>query len=450
MTKHMLLSDSRAYEIYGAYGALVYTAPVIGGYVADRFLGNRLAIYIGGSMIAVGHFILAVPIAKALFPGLAFIVTGTGLFKSNISSLLGRFYEINDQRRDGGFTIFYMGINIGAFLAPLVCGYLGERYGWHYGFSAAGVGMLFGLLILLKWNHVLGNVGKVPDWERLVSPFYLGISRLHLILGIIVLMIPCCALLLYNASLMRYFLQIFVVGVILLLIFLAASVTSEERKCIATFSAMLPFYVVFFACFEQAGGSMNLFTSRNLERTIFGLEIPPSSFQMLNPLFVILLSPLMSAFWLKLNRKNLEPLVPFKFSLGLLQVGIGFALLVIGIRGANNGLMSMNWLILAYLFHSTGELCLSPIGLSMTTKLSPIRFSSLMMGILFLSIASAHYIAQLIAKSCCVPGSEGQDRIASLLAFKHTFQVLIWIPICAALLSIIFSPFVNKVFHRHQ
>lgn len=450
MTKHMLLSDSRAYEIYGAYGALVYTSPVVGGYVADHFLGNRLAIYIGGVMIALGHFILAIPMHQALFPGLAFIAAGTGLFKANISSLLGHFYETNDSRRDGGFTLFYMGINIGAFLAPLVCGFLGEQYGWHYGFATAGVGMLVGLVILLRWNHVLGEIGKPPDWRKLISPFLFGLSRLHLIFGGIILMVPLCTLLLSSTVLMRYFLQVFVAGTLLLLLSIAAGVPAEERKCIATFAVMLPFYIVFFACFEQAGGSMNLFASRNLDRTLFGWEILPSSFQMLNPLFVILLSPLISALWLKLSQKKMEPLVPFKFSLGLLQVGIGFAWLVMGINSASNGLMSMSWLAIAYLFHSTGELCLSPIGLSMTTKLSPARFSSFMMGTLFLSIASAHYIAQVIAKACGTQDDTGQDRLASLLAFKQTFQVLVWIPISAALLAMILSPIVNKVFQRHQ
>lgn len=452
MTKKLLMNDETSYEVYGAYTALVYASTVIGGYMADRFLGNRLAIYIGGVLIAMGHFTLAMPIQKSLFMGLAFIILGTGFFKANISSLLGQFYQKNDPRRDGGFTIFYMGINIGGFLAPLICGLVGEKFGWHYGFALAGFGMLSGLLVLVCGSDVLKGKGEAPNRQKLMKARFMGLSQFHLILIGTVIMVPVCGFVIFNKTIMEYFLQIFGGAALIALFWLAFKAEPEERKSMLTLAVMLPFYMAFFACFEQAGASMNLFADRNVDRMLFGFEIPTTYFQMLNPMFIILCAPLISMLWIKLGQKKKDPLTPIKFVLGLLQVGLGFACLIAGVKSAHEGMTSMIWLTLAYFFHSTGELCLSPVGLSMATKLSPARFTGFMMGVLFLSIAFASYLAQVIAKVFGAPKGidVAQDKIASLAGFADIYQFLVYMPIGAAVLLLLIYPFIKGVFLRHQ
>ncbi len=452
MTKQLLMADGDSYVIYGAYTALVYASGVVGGYIADKFLGNRLAIYMGGVLIAMGHFTLAMPIDQSLFMGLAFIILGTGFFKANISSLLGQFYQKNDPRRDGGFTIFYMGVNIGGFLSPLVCGYVGERFGWHYGFALAGFGMLLGLLVLMRGSDVLKGKGEAPDRKKLMEARFLGLSQFHLILIGTILMVPVCGFLVFNKTVMGHFLQIFGGVTLLALFWLAFKAEPEERKSMFTLAVMLPFYMAFFACFEQAGASMNLFADRNIDRMLFGIEVPTTYFQMLNPLFIILCAPVISAIWIKLGQKKKEPLAPLKYVLGLLQVGLGFACLIMGIKAAHEGMTSMIWLVLAYFFHSTGELCLSPVGLSMTTKLSPARFTSFMMGVLFLSVAFANYLAQIIAKVFGAPEGvdTAQDKLASLAGFSAIYEFLVYMPIVSAGILLLIYPFIKGVFQRHQ
>jgi POT family proton-dependent oligopeptide transporter len=456
MTFELLYTDHRSYGIYGAYGALVYGAPVIGGYLADRYLGNRRAIYLGGFIIALGHFTLAMPGNWSLFYGISFIIIGTGFFKANVSTLVGQLYKKGDPRRDSGFTIFYMGINMGGFLAPLICGTIGEKFGWHYGFGLAGLGMLVGMLVLFWGADVIKDIGHSPVGKKLDERKYFGLSLFHLTILVSLCLVPLLVFLIDHNEVLGHFLQFFGLAVLSFILVLAFKSQGDERRCLLTLLMMLPFYMCFFACLEQAGGSMNLFAARNVDRFLWGKEIKITWFQSVNPLFIVTLAPVFSSLWSFLGRRGKDLLTPTKFSLGLAQAGIGFGCLLIGISQANSGgYTSMIWLILAYFFNTTGEICLSPVGLSMVTKLSPPKFCSLMMGSLMLSISFAQYIAALIAKTF---GGASQaieltkDRVLSLVNFNKIFEVLFIFPLVAAVLvlAIGFIPAVRQVFIRHQ
>lgn len=445
ITSELLFDDKKAYGIYGTYGALVYAAPVIGGYIADRLLGYMRTIYIGGFIIAIGNFILATSHEMSLYAGLACIIVGTGFFKSNITSLLGQYYKANDPRRDGAFTIFYMGINIGAFFSPLLCGTIGEKYGWHYGFGLAGLGMLFGVFTLWKGRHELAGAGDPPN--------PLKVNKVQLkVLGGVAVILPLIALMMANFQYMEYFLPTFGVLTLFYVLYLLIDCNPEERKCMLTFLLMLPFYLAFFASFEQAGGSLNLFAERNVDRVIFGWEVPATWFQSLNPLYIVVFAPFFSRIWTHLGRTGKDLMTPLKFVLGLLGVSLGFYVLAIGCGlSTSNGVTSVLWISLAYLAHTLAELCISPIGLSMATKLSPKRFVGLMVGVLFLSISFANYLASLIAVFFSNNKANlATDKVASLSTFQDIFDFLIYFPLVAALILLVISPFLRGIFSRHQ
>jgi len=335
----------KAATIYGLYTSAVYFMAIPGGWVADRFLGQRRAVLAGGILIALGHYSLAISGLPLFYCGLILIVCGTGLLKPNISAIVGQLYAPEDPRRDAGFSLFYMGINLGAFISPLVCGGLGQKIGWHWGFGAAGVGMTFGILQYVLGGRRLGGAGlrvrraAAPSGERETPRF-----------------------------------------------------TVVEVRRIAAIGILFLFSAVFWAAFEQAGSSFNLFADQRTRTSIMSWEFPSSWFQSVEPIFIILLSPVFAWLWVRLGRH--EPSSPAKFACGLLFVGIGPLLLAIAsASGAPDIRVSPLWLVLVYLFQTFGELCLSPVGLSMVTKLAPPRVVGLMMGIWFLSLALGNYIA---------------------------------------------------------
>jgi POT family proton-dependent oligopeptide transporter len=453
MTKELLFGDEKAYGIYGAYGALVYGAPLVGGYLADRYLGNRRAIYLGGFIIALGHFTLALPIQSALYYGIAFIIVGTGFFKANVASLVGQLYEKGDPRRDSGFTLFYMGINLGGFLAPLACGFVGETFGWHYGFALAGFGMLLGILVLFWGRDIIKDVGFSPIGKKLDKPVFLGLSlfKITIILGI--LAAPLVALMVDHNHVLKHFVTIFGVGTLAMILYFIYVSEKEERKCLLTILVMLPFYMIFWACFEQAGGSMNLFAERNVDKMLFGWELKTSWFQSLNPFFIVTCAPLFTLLWDYITKKRgRDLLTSTKFALGLAQAGLGFGCLLIAIKTSTpEGYTAMIWLVLAYLLHSTGELCISPVGLSMVSKLSPARFASFMMGSVYLCISFGHYIAAFIARFFCECSEKDitTDKIASLDVFYRIYETLFYFPLGAAVLALIIGYFTKGIFRRH-
>ena len=416
-------ADAKAYGIYGAYGALVYGMPVIGGLLADKLLGFRKAILFGGILMAIGHFVLALENTLLFYLALAFIIVGNGFFKPNISSFLGTFYGSNDARKDGAFTIFYMGVNLGAFLAPLTCGYLGETIGWHWGFGVAGIGMLIGLVVFWGNMRKFEDKGNMPELgaRSLIGAFKFN----HLVILASILLVPLCALMLnLNDYLLYILLTLGVVIIGYLIIYSLLIAEKQEGRRLLTVVVLFFFHMLFWALFEQAGGSLTLFAERNVDRMVMGSEIPTSIFQSVNPLFIILLAPVFSWFWLKLNKTGKEPSTPMKFVLGLFQLGLGFGIIVFAAKFmSNDGMVPVIFLILMYLLHTMGELCLSPIGLSMVTKLSPGKIVGFVMGAWFLSISFAHELAAFLGKQTTIP-SENASTAETLMGFSDVY--LVW------------------------
>ena len=377
---------AKAAGIYGLYTGAVYFTSIPGGYVADRLLGLRRAVLVGGILIALGHYSLAVDSLTFFYAGLVLIVAGTGLLKPNISSIVGQLYAEGDPRRDAGFSIFYMGINLGAFISPLVCGYLGQRIGWHWGFGAAGVGMTLGLVQYVLGGHRLGRAGLLREapagagllWAKLIAA----------VAGITALLV----------ALWSYRDFIVLVGVAGLFTWLVRQArTPVEKKRTAALIVLFVFATLFWAGFAQAGSSLNLFADQVTRTSLFGWSFPSSWFQSVQPAFIILLAPVFAWVWVALGRR--EPSSPAKFSYGLLFVGLGFLVVAIAawLYGHDQVKVSPLWLIALYLLHTIGELCLSPVGLSTVTKLAPERFLGLMMGIWFLALSLGNFIGGRVA-----------------------------------------------------
>ncbi len=364
MTKYLLLNTEKAGNIYGAYLGLVYLSPLIGGYISDRYWGQNKSIIFGGIVMAIGQaFLAAVSFMSpeivtnnmwlTYYPALGVIILGCGFIKANISTAVGTLYGKNDPRRDGAYTIFYMGINLGAMLAPLVCGTLGEKYGWGYGFASAAVLMALGVVNYVMWNKKL-----LPD--AVFHPA--GAKKVN-----------------EDGSLQKH-----------------EPLTAEEKQRVAVIFIMAFFVIFFWSAFEQAGSSLTLFADRSTDRVlhIFGYawEVPTTYFQSLNPLFIFVLAPVFSKLWVWMAKRNVEPTTPHKFVWGLGLLSLGFVVMAYTaslVSGGNK--VNMILLVLVYLLHTLGELCLSPVGLSMVTKLSPARFGSLMMGVWFGAIFVANF-----------------------------------------------------------
>ncbi len=403
------LDDQTAAAIYGLYTAAVYVVALPGGWIADRLIGAQRAIFIGGLIIASGHFTLAFPGRVPFFLGLLLIICGTGLLKPNISAAVGELYPQGDGRRDAGFTLFYMGINIGAFLGPLVCSTLGEsgRFGWHWGFAAAGIGMVGGLWYFQRTRHRLGDAGRLPSldptrpadrarihagWRAVGTAVALIVATSTALLTDLVEVDAVAAAertgMLIAAVAVAYFVYLFVF----------AGLSGEEKRRVVVIVILFLACALFWAGFEQTGSSFNLFAERYTQRVFAGFEIPAGWFQSINAFFVFTLAPVMAALWVRLAQRNLDPSTPAKFGLGLILLGTGFLVMIgaatIVIAGQQ---VLPSWLVMTYLLHTIGELALSPVGLSATTKLAPHRFAGQMMGVWFLGTALGNLVAGLVA-----------------------------------------------------
>lgn len=398
---------ARAAGLYGTYTMLVYLTPLLGGYLADRFLGTHKALVIGGAIIACGHFVLALPGMNAFYAGLGLVVIGTGFFKANVSTMVGQLYREGDTRRDSGFTLFYMGINTGGFLGPLVCGYLAQnaRFGWHYGFAAAGVGMVLGLIayMILKKKY-LGDIGDKPTGSTKASAGAAALpgDDMSTRNGAIGALVGAGVAWVISQSIFGVIIGS-VIGAALAITILGTQ-GEERQRVIALF--VVSFFVVFFwAAFEQAGSSMSLFADKNTNLQLGSFTIPSSWFQSVNSLFIILFAPVFAGIWLMLGRRGQEPSTPLKMAIGLTMVGAGFLVLAIGGGRADLGVkVSPLWLVGAFLLHTFGELCLSPVGLSYVTKVAPLKFASLLMGVWFLANAAANKVAGFLAGYTPTPG----------------------------------------------
>jgi POT family proton-dependent oligopeptide transporter len=524
LTQHFLFGDREAQGLYAAYASLVYLAPVLGGWVADRYLGSRKAVTVGALLLVAGHFGMAfegsgsrqyvdfggssyelvadgrgedralqlvtptgerlsasftseglvvqngaaaglptaIPAAdlqtrtvqqplyvQILFFSLSLIIVGVGFLKANISTIVGALYEPGDPRRDGGFTIFYMGINLGSVLATWLCAWLGIAYGWSYGFGLAGLGMLAGLVTFLMGQKWLGGRAEPPSPEMLrEKKGPLSLEWLIYVGGFIMLL-PAWFLVQRDelvTTLLTWGAPIILLSMLGWSLFALRGV---ERSRMVVALILITFTVLFWTLFEQAGSSLTLYADRNTDLTVIGdLRMNAAQVQLFNPLFIVLLAPVFAGLWTWLGKRGLEPSTPVKFALALAQVGLGFLVLVIGINTAADSAyrVPLIWLALAYLLHTTGEICLSPVGLSMITKLSVPRVVGLMMGVWFLASALAHTLAGLVAQatSSDTVGGVVVDPAAALANYAEVFTQIGWAGVIVGGVLLLLSPLLKR------
>jgi POT family proton-dependent oligopeptide transporter len=404
-TGGMGLDDVTATAIYGLYTAAVYMVALPGGWIADRVLGLRRSVFYGGCVIAAGHFTMAIPSTIAFYLGLTLIVIGTGLLKPNISAVVGDLYPEGGARRDAAFSIYYMGINVGGFFGPLVCGFLGETINWHLGFSAAGFGMVAGLVQYRLGARHLGSAGLLKDDPPALALRAQARRSLYRALeasvGLILIVGVLQSIGAIHLTLLGFvdYTGIVIVAIaaaFLLYVVFFGGLTLTEKRRVGVIAVCFLAAACFWSGFEQAGSSMNLFAERLTNRMIGGWEMPASWLQSVNSMFIILLAPVFSAMWLALGSRS--PSIPAKMALGLIQLGVGFAVMAwASMYASPEHAVSPTWLVATYFFHTTGELCLSPIGLSSITKLSPHRYVGQMMGIWFMGAALGNLVAGRVA-----------------------------------------------------
>ena len=523
LTQHFLMSDESSSVLYGAYGALVYVMTIIGGSLADRYLGARKAVTFGAILLTFGHFGMAfegegsrqlishgdkqyeivldgrggdarqqivtdlgssyvsftetsmdiaepqaVGLASSidrseftisveteetylniLYLSLALIIAGVGFLKANISTIVGSLYGFGDARRDSGFTIFYMGINIGAFLASLSCGYLGIVHGWKYGFGLAGAGMLLGLVIFLSCQSWLDGKAEPPSIEKLKQKVFLGINVEWLCYSVGLVIIAVSMLLVMNADLVGGILG--PIGILMFLWLVSHAFTQlqgdERSRMLAAIYFVLA-QIPFWALFEQAGSSLNLFTARLVDREIMGWSVPGPVFQSLNAGFIFLFAPIMAWLWVWLARRQLNPSTPVKFALGVAMAGLGFLVLVAGMQGTGAvGLTPVIFIFLIYWIHTMGELMVSPVGLSAVTKLAPAKIVGMTMGAWFLYSGLSNYLAGAIARTTGAETIGGQmtNVSAAKAGYVDVYSQVGYIALGIALLMLLVAPVVSKM-----
>ena len=523
LTQHFLMSDEASSMLYGAYGALVYVMTIIGGSLADRYLGTRKAVTFGAILLTLGHFGMsfegdgsrqlllhgdkqyeiqldarggdarqriltdqgmsyvtftettmdiaepeAVGLAASidrdeftmrvetqetylniLYLSLALIIAGVGFLKANISTIVGSLYGFGDSRRDSGFTIFYMGINLGAFLASIFCGYLGIVHGWKYGFGLAGIGMLLGLIIFLSCQSWLDGKAEPPNPEKLKENVFMGINVewcCYLVgLGIIV----ASMVLVMNAELMGGILApLGILMFIWLVSFALMKLEGDERSRMLAAIYFVMAQIPFWALFEQAGSSLNLFTARLVDREMMGWSVPGPVFQSLNAGFIFMFAPLMAWLWIWLARRKLNPSTPVKFAMGVAMAGLGFLALVAGMKSSGAvGYTPVIFIFLIYWIHTMGELMVSPVGLSAVTKLAPARIVGMTMGAWFLYSGLSNYLAGVIARTTGAETIGGQmtNVAAAKAGYVEVYSQVGYMALGIALLMLLVSPVINKM-----
>lgn len=549
LTKYHLFSDADGLDVLGAYAGLVYALPVIGGLIADRYLGMRKSVLFGGILLSLGHILMAVEGYQAVFYGagtvlsealtladgtvmaagtllteditirdtaalkvfylaLALIVMGVGYLKPNISTIVGKLYPKGDPRRDSGFTIFYMGINIGSFVATLLCGWLGETYGWKYGFGAAGIGMIVGLFTFMMGQKYLHGHAEPNDPDRLkekvggfitkewliylVSIPVLGIfwlllqdepvvhltqnvmlvtsivgillyalfyqqhqinKSIPIMLGLITVALGITAAVMasgvigHDFAIVEYITYAAIAAIAILVIYGYMVNKSDEFSQTVVLMILIVSTVVFWSLFEQSAGSMTFYADRVVDRTVFGHEFKASQFGSLNAGFIMLLAIPFATLWVWLAKRNMEPSTPVKFALGIMQVGLGFGALVLAANNPDaSGKVAAGWLVLAYLLHTTGELSLSPVGLSAVTKLSIGRVVGVSMGTWFLATALSETLATRLAKIAAIDTSSGDvaDPLVTLATYTKLFEFLMWLGLGVGLAMLLISPLLKR------
>ena len=492
LTKYHLFTDNMGLEVLGSYTGLVYALPVIGGVLADRYLGMRKAVLFGGSLLVLGHLLMAVEghqavqydagtvLSSALtlangevlsagtvlqetikiqdtgalnvfYLALALIVVGVGFLKPNISTIVGQLYAPGDERRDSGFTIFYMGINIGSFIATLVCGWLGETYGWGYGFGLAGIGMLIGLVTFIWGQKYLHGLAEPNDPEVMKQS---AVGPINKEWAIYLCSFASLALFWYvvqHESVVFVGQQVMLIAAAVgLLVYTVRGGTKEDVHRMLVLLVLIASTIVFWSLFEQSAGSMTLYADRVVDREFAGITFTASQFGALNAGFIMLLALPFAWVWIKLSKHGLNPNTAIKFGLGIVLAGLGFGALVLGASSVDElGRISMWWLVLAYLLHTMGELCLSPVGLSAVTKLSLHRIVGMAMGTWFLATALAETVAQRIAKIAAIDTSTTDlNDIGSIVAtYTELYTFLMWLGVGFGIFMILISPILKKGMH---
>ncbi len=449
--------DYATAAVYASYGSLVYASTVIGGKISDQILGMRNSIFLGGILMAIGHFVLAIENDIAFFLALALIIVGNGFFKPNISTFVGTLYPHGDPKKDSGFTIFYMGINIGGWIAPLLCGWLAYDYGWHYGFGLAGIGMLTGLIVFWRGiqKNVFGERGLPPN-EEVLDKKVLGIKQGVLVPILAVLSAPLIAFLLSaykevatdglfgGQNIVNIIFQGIGVAVLAYLAYEMYRATLDERKKLFVAVLITFFMTIFWGFHELSGSVITLFAARNID-----LEGIMSAAQTnsLNSMWIIILAIPISMMWTWLSKKKMNPRTPYKFGLGLLFAGISFYVLAIsGASASENGLVPFAYLLLMYFLLSIGELFMSPVGLSKITDLSPKRIVAFMMGVWFLSSAFAFQIVGFIGKQLAIESTDKNvGGLETLTVYTDGFMLIAQYSVVAGLLVLVASPFIKKL-----
>ena len=528
LTQHFLFSDERSTVLYGAYTALVYVMTIIGGTLADRYLGSRKAVTFGAILLVLGHFgmafegsgsrqlmtyngsdyqltldgrggdanqiiisdqgtslisfsegatnllvadpgLVGLPASiptdsyslrveteplyiNILYLSLALIIAGVGFLKANISTIVGSLYGFGDSRRDSGFTIFYMGINMGAFLSSIFCGYLGIAFGWKYGFGLAGIGMLFGLLIFLKYQPWLEGKAEPPNAEKLQEKVLgpINIEQMCYLTGLGIIIVSI--LLVMNAHLVdeSYVGLLGIIIFILLLGYAFVSCKGVERDRMLAGIYFILAQIPFWALFEQAGSSLNLFTDRLVDRTMLGMSVPAPVFQSLNAMFIVLFAPLLAWLWISLSKRNLNPSTPVKFAFGVFLAGLGFLSLVAGMRmSGDDGMTAVYFIFLIYWIHTMGELMVSPVGLSAVTKLAPPQAVGMTMGAWFLYSGLSNYLAGVIASTTGAETIGGQlaDTAAAKATYAAVYTQVGYIAMAIAVVMLLISPIIKRMMH---
>ncbi|WP_265529416.1 peptide MFS transporter [Sphingomicrobium marinum] len=504
LTKHWLFSDGDSGLIYGAYTALVYITPVVGGYLADKYIGQRKAVLFGAVLLTLGHFFMAFegepgagnadnPIIYVFWLALALIIVGSGFLKANISVMVGQLYPRTDVRRDGAYTIFYMGINLGAAIGSLLCGYIGETYGWAYGFGLAGIGMLAGLIVFIWGKPLLLGRGEPPKAlakGREISVYLMGLllvaicwiavqnqdevgvflgtfgaALVSYVLSIAIFQIPykgyanapAAAKYAFAALAALLTISMFFVsqgneswqlpalmgagGVLTVMVLQMVSKTDHDRDRIVAAMFLITVSIIFWALFEQAGSSLNLFTDRHVDRG----GVPASTFQSINAIYIILLAPVFATLWTVMGRKGIEPSTPMKFGLGVVQVGLGFLVLVWGAESVGIDVPTpVIFIFLIYLLHTTGELCLSPVGLSAMNRLAPAQIASLIMGVWFFASATGNFAAGKIAQAT---GAEGVGEEAGKAVVLDVYETVGLVAMGVGVAVMVVSPLLKKLMH---
>lgn len=439
LTQHWLFSDGKSNLIYGAYTSLVYITPVLGGYLADRYLGQRKAVIFGGLLLAAGHSLMAVegtggqndPTINVFWAALAFIIVGSGFLKANISVMVGQLYNLTDTRRDAAYTIFYMGINVGAALGTILVAYLGQTIGWGYGFGLAGIGMLAGLIVFVLGKASLRGAGEAPaplTRTREFALYGVGLASVAMIWALV-----------QYQDVIQTLLAISGVALLGYVLYESFKLPKEPRERMFAILFLISLNPIFWGLFEQAGGSMNLFTNEFVDRG----GVPAGIFQSINPIYIILFAPLFAGLWQFLGKRGLEPSAPAKFGIALLQMGLANLVLVWGAHAWGIEAMTPVFLVFAYyLFATTAELCLSPVGLSAMNRLAPKFLASLIMGAWFYMTAVGNFVAGKIGEA--TGGHDGKMTKAGLLDIYDLFG---WIAIGVGVAVLLFSPVVRRWMH---